>query len=789
MTHEGNEMSSDSLNLAQNLAYTALQKPPSAVTPNVSHPATVSQAPHSPTQPQKKQTPFPILPILAGAVAVVSGALFFLYQRGKHVESLERKAKPLVEKLDQVVEDVKEDVLPKKDGGSKSKHRSSTTQHNTTQPQPQPQPQPKPQPQPQPQPKSKKKRGINWGVLTSLWVTLPISFTGLGAVADQVAHKGQINQFLKTEVTTLIEGMSDTQTPFVKLYSADKKINYSNVLQKTQAEIKNYPFKDKEKVTKHLGASLFRMFETQARYNSQYASIAPVKVKTAVIGNELESVIAAIAASKNGSVPVVLIRQEAPDVKLGGLITNSGQTHLDRDFNFQRLKEKAPGLYHEIISQAGTSDFGVDIDPKKLESVLEAYIKKHNIVLVNGEKDLALSFNPNYTRILNVGVDSQGKKQNFSVIHVIDTSPKGSVFERSGHWDYGTLKDLENYGTTLRKQGNDSGLLAVSAIPKINISYGDLDTLDLRLRKQGVSFKGVSSTVKFEDLAPEVNASEKDSQKSHLVGKAIGSDFVKWMYTNHPKEAGRLKLSNIEGSHTSIQGFNLSEVEGGKLNFNGILFLPDSIQELTSWNNKPNAEMLSLLNRFKEYLNLQTKKNLNLETPKQLYVREFGSHFATSQPVTLQSIAQPNNSDIFTSFQYANDFRGQYPKEIMRGLADESFNVLKPVLQLDLNQGLSPCIDNLMGVSQSIGSTPSSQGIYRIQQNLSYRAELLGQRSALTINPEIDQVNRLILQKSMQERGFKTYKINPLTYRESELDKALASESLLTQGSPNTSSP
>jgi len=157
--------------------------------------------------------------------------------------------------------------------------------------------------------------------------------------------------------------------------------------------------------------------------------------------------------------------------------------------------------------------------------------------------------------------------------------------------------------------------------------------------------------------------------------------------------------------------------------------------------------------------------------------------------VTLQSIAQPNNSDIFTSFQYANDFRGQYPKEIMRGLADESFNVLKPVLQLDLNQGLSPCIDNLMGVSQSIGSTPSSQGIYRIQQNLSYRAELLGQRSALTINPEIDQVNRLILQKSMQERGFKTYKINPLTYRESELDKALASESLLTQGSPNTSSP
>ncbi|MFN7310993.1 MAG: FAD-dependent oxidoreductase, partial [Vampirovibrionales bacterium] len=538
----------------------------------------------------------------------------------------------------------------------------------------------------------------------------------------------------------------------------------------------------------------FRMFETQARYKSQYASIPPVKVKTAVIGNELESVIAAVAASKNGSVPVVLIRQEAPDVKLGGLITNSGQTHLDRDFNFQRLKKKAPGLYHEIISQAGTSDFGVDIDPKKLESVLEAYIKKHNIVLVNGEKDLALSFNPNYTRILNIGVDSQGRKQNFSVIHVIDTSPKGSVFERSGHWDYGTLKDLENYGTTLRKQGNDSGLLAVSAIPKINISYGDLNELDLRLRKQGVSFEGVSSTVKFEDLAPEVNASEKDSQKSHLVGKAIGSDFIRWMYTNHPKEAGRLKLSNIEGSHTSIQGFNLSEVESGKLNFNGILFLPDSIQELTSWNNKPNAEMLSLLNRFKEYLNLQTKKNLNLETPKQLYVREFGSHFATSQPVTLKSIVQPNNSDIFTSFQYVNDFRGQYPKEIMRGLvdgglADKFFKLLKPVLQLGLNQGLSPRIDNLMGVSQSIGSTPSSQGIYRIQQNLSYFAELLGQRSALTKNPEVEQVNSLILQKNMQERGFKPYKINPPTYRERELNKALASERSLINGSPDTSSP
>ncbi len=135
-------MSSDSLNLAQNLAYTALQKPPSAVTPNVSHPATVSQAPHSPTQPQKKQKPFPILPVLAGAVIALGSGFLLWRSRGKNVTK----------------------DVPKKRGdlsqvADLTQH--NTTQHNTTQPQPQPQPAPTTPPPAPPAPATPSVVGVN----------------------------------------------------------------------------------------------------------------------------------------------------------------------------------------------------------------------------------------------------------------------------------------------------------------------------------------------------------------------------------------------------------------------------------------------------------------------------------------------------------------------------------------------------------------------------------------------------------------------------------------------------
>ncbi len=559
---------------------------------------------------------------------------------------------------------------------------------------------------------------------------------------------------------------------FVKLYPLDPQLNYADILKNTEKKLRNLSDDlnvSSDRVSRHMGESVFKMFESDARFNSAFKGLPVQKIDTLVVGNELESVIAAVSASDNGKRKVVLVRGEAPNIKLGGLITNSGQTHLDRDFTFQQQNLTPSDLYHKIIEESGVGSFEVDISPDKLENVLKQYLKKHNIQVVDGGKEVVLDFNPTYNKIEHVGVDSNGKKEVFHALNIIDTSPQAIVFGQSGHWNYG---DLSDNGYTLRNNTKkSSGILAVSPIPNIDVTFNELDALDFQIRRTGVDFTGIKSSVQFENILPDVKAQKNSSEKSKLVRSAIGSDFVKWMYETYPKEAKSLKLSNKEGFPTSIQGFNLSQPDSHSINFNGILFVPNSKKQLKDWQNKPTKEMLQLTQRFNEYLSLKIGRKLTSDLPEQLYIRDWGEKYQTTEPVTIESILSPKTNAIFTTFQYANDFRGQYPEELMKGFADSSYNITKPVYPLHINQGLSPYILNLSGVSASIGVTPGMQGGFRIQQNLSYLAELLGTRASMS-SDNLGSLALNPLQSRMRLKGFVPYTLPTQNYNTSYLTKA-----------------
>ncbi|MFM7390394.1 MAG: FAD-dependent oxidoreductase, partial [Vampirovibrionales bacterium] len=367
------------------------------------------------------------------------------------------------------------------------------------------------------------------------------------------------------------------------------------------------------------------------------------------------------------------------------------------------------------------------------------------------------------------------------------------VFNKVQTWNYGTLPTLDVLGSALKTATNNAGALAISPIPTVKIDYTQLDTLDQTIRRQGVSFKGLNVPTEvrafLKDLPQDTSAPLESSRNSGLVGSAIGTDFIRWMYEHHPQQATTLQLGNTDGARTLVGAFNLSQPNNNQvgLNFNGFAWIPSSLSEIDTLRETKQAprEMQQLIQLFGDYLSQKTNSSVVTTLPKELYIRDFGRQFATSHDITYQDTFNSQITPItFASFNYANDYRGQYPTDVMKGMstAEPDYKVIKPTLQLSTDQGVHQEVNNLLGVSQSIGTTPGADGAFRIQQNLSYLSEMLGLRTQLAIERgvPVSRISAEDVHKALTQQGWKPYASTPIA-NNTYASKAIATDNLTQQ--------
>jgi hypothetical protein len=178
--------------------------------------------------------------------------------------------------------------------------------------------------------------------------------------------------------------------------------------------------------------------------------------------------------------------------------------------------------------------------------------------------------------------------------------------------------------------------------------------------------------------------------------------------------------------------------------------------------------MKETIRYFEEYLRLRLNKPITHELPKELYIRSFGNQFATTAPLTYSDLLkQQTGKTTFASFTYANDFRGQYPDNVMKGLStgpEGNWKIIKPTLELSTSQGKHTSVENLAGASLSIGNLPGTTGVYRIQQNLSYLSEMLGIRSKIANEQGIplNQVSDALVADYLKQQGWSPYGSHPI---------------------------
>ena len=202
-------MSSESLLLAQSLAYKAIQKPSATV----GLPTVATQVhPPSGAEPKEQKKKFPIFPILAGAVAVMLGGFFLWRNREKYIESAKSRTKPLVEDFKKTSEDTFQEEAKK----TKPKAVGSPQATNQTKPPAPAPPAAAPAPPPPPPPPatpspSLREPGVKRRRLSAFALTVFTGLTGLGAIADRLANKGMASECVADFTTHLINPNASSQ--------------------------------------------------------------------------------------------------------------------------------------------------------------------------------------------------------------------------------------------------------------------------------------------------------------------------------------------------------------------------------------------------------------------------------------------------------------------------------------------------------------------------------------------------------------------------------------------------
>jgi hypothetical protein len=446
-----------------------------------------------------------------------------------------------------------------------------------------------------------------------------------------------------------------------------------------------------------------------------------MRANIVVIGDEVESILTAVSAARQGAQVILVRSSQGP---LGGLSVRGGLSYMDITPDF------VCGIFAEFLARAGV--IRVALNPDTADRVLREMLSESGITVYSGCQIRARA--PQNLTITTR--DGQAHECRTKIL--IDSTPDADIARQLG------VPYIIGLGGLL---GAERNFLGVSPVFRITgVSVEALQEFEVSLRmdpalpeclKQALPYH--PETLRAEYLTRPTFA-PPDMDYLDILNPVIGIDYHIWRHgfaATYPEAA------------IAIDGGNISRLADGSLGFNGMVATAqglgldfESLLALSQGDATPNV-LLQELTFFQQYLRERTNlKNASVIAPQSVYVRQtltLISHRNLSAKRMLAGGASPEES--LGAFSYWLDLRGI---PFWRAFPDE-LEVPKPVFNIDPGVAYSDLLglDNFAFVSRSAGYSPIGQGAGRIVQHNALLGEGIGVAAALAVQSGVSLKEQL----------------------------------------------
>jgi hypothetical protein len=481
-----------------------------------------------------------------------------------------------------------------------------------------------------------------------------------------------------------------------------------------------------------------------------------------VIGDEVESLLAAISAARMG-LSVAVVRYPDESQWLGGLSTRGGLSYMDITLPF-----KSP-LFREFLDLAGV--IRVALRPEKAHAVLEGLLKQNKITVFHGWLPFQVARSSNDHSIQSVlfkpaflEAETESQPLSLKASYWLDATPDALLARLAG------VPAIEGLGGLL---GDSANFLGISPVFEIHgVTKHPLIDFEASLRAKPEMPEWLKlalphhSQVHRDALITRPCFSPDDEDYLDILNPVIGIDYHVWRH-------GTQEKTNIESYGNTpcwIDGGNVSLLGEKRMGFNGLVShgnlheTSHPLQRLLDYSlglkktGLPQTPLPDYLihemQAFETYLkDVGQMPDLKIIAPQALYVRQTYTLLAREN-MTARWVLEggaPEN-DCLGTYSYWLDFRGVVLEQYFPGET-----LPKPVFNVNLDGcfPLSPCLNNLAFIGRSAGYSPLGQGVGRIVQYNAFLGEALGIAAGLAKenNRPIGTVPLPLIKRILDERN------------------------------------
>ena len=446
--------------------------------------------------------------------------------------------------------------------------------------------------------------------------------------------------------------------------------------------------------------------------SSQTKAILGKPFDVIIIGDEVESVITAVSAARQG-LKVALVRDVREDQWLGGLSTRGGLAYMDI------TPECLCGIFGEFLTEAGVRR--VALEPNKAHQVLDDWLNQHQISVFHGVT--AIPGEPSTKDGASLAL-SDGQKLNAKI--VVDATSDADLVRAYG------VTYREGLGGLLqqvdRKAPNYLGVTPVFTIE--GVSTEQMQDFETALREERNLKSVLEKALPYhapklrDEYITRPTFSPADLDYLDILNPVIGVTFHRWRGN---------QASSYPDAETWIDGGNVALLPN-RMAFNGLVMRVDELNSLLGYSHGapiPSA-LMHAMEAFETFLQREGgMRSARIEPPQALYVRQT-LNVNTRRIITAQDVLQggaPANNSVGT-FSYWIDVRGVTLSRYFPGI-----NLPKPTFGVSLDSALfaESHLENLAVVSRSGGYSPLAQGAGRIVQHGAILGEAIGVAASLAI--------------------------------------------------------
>jgi FAD dependent oxidoreductase len=453
-----------------------------------------------------------------------------------------------------------------------------------------------------------------------------------------------------------------------------------------------------------------------------------INVDVLVYGDEVESILTAVSAARQGA-KVALVRRSTG--RLGGLSVRGGLSYMDITPDF------ICGIFAEFLQRCGV--VRIALNPERAASVLQSMLEESEVALHSGYSVggcFPPTVNPssakgNENNFAKTKVDFKHTKNNehlecrTSVF--IDATPDADVARQLG------VPYIEGLGGLL---GSDRNFLGVSPVFRIQgVSVAEMQAFESDIRANPELPQILKAALPYHpdqllsDYVTRPTFAPDDMDYLDVLNPVIGIDYHIWRHGN---------AETYQQALMAIDGGNISRLADGSLGFNGLVVTAkgldldfNSLVTLSQDGEIPQA-LLDEMQHFQRYLREKAGfKHAEVIPPESLYIRQtltLISHRNMTAKRMLSGGAEPEKA--IGTFSYWLDLRGIPFWQAFPGEPE----LAKPVFNLEAGVAYSDKtgLENFAFVSRSAGYSPIGQGAGRIIQHNSLLGEAIGIAAALS---------------------------------------------------------